>query len=288
MTRLIVNADDFGLTSGVNRAIVEASRAGVVTSTTLMANSSAFDEAVALAKSQPHLRVGCHIVLIDGEPIIPGLKTLTSGTARFRSSLKEFALAAIQKKLSQEEIGCEAEAQIRKIQSAGIIVSHVDTHKHAHIFSHVLRPVLKAARSCGVRAVRNPFEPATLWPRGRVLRTPSLWIRALQVKLLHRYSTEFNAVVKEEQMKTTAGSPGIIATGTLDQDLLTATIQGLPEGDWELVCHPGYLDADLQSAGTRLLQSRQTELQALTSAETRQVLARKGIQLISYAELQQS
>src|SRR5438105_1699768 len=83
------------------------------------------------------------------------------------------------------------------------------------------------------------------------------------------------------QKQPTAGSPGIIATGTLDQDLLTATIQGLPEGDWELVCHPGYLDADLQSAGTRLLQSRQTELQALTSAETRQVLARKGIQLIS-------
>ena len=74
----------------------------------------------------------------------------------------------------------------------------------------------------------------------------------------------------------------------LNQDLLTATLLGLPEGDWELVCHPGYLDADLQSAGTQLLQSRQTELQALTSAETRQVLARRGIQLISYADLQQS
>jgi predicted glycoside hydrolase/deacetylase ChbG (UPF0249 family) len=288
VTRLIVNADDFGLTLGVNRAIVEGSRAGAVTSTTLMANSSAFDDAVALAKSQPQLKVGCHVVLIDGEPISSGLKTLNNGTTKFKSSLKEFALAAIRKRLSQEEIQHEAEAQIRKIQSAGIVVTHIDTHKHTHIFPHVLRPVLKAAKACGVGAVRNPFEPARSWPQAKVLGTPALWVRALQVKLLHRYSTEFNMAVNDEQMKTTQGTTGIIATGTLDQELLTAILQGLPEGDWELVCHPGYLDADLQRAGTRLLQSRQVELQAFTSAETRKVLAGRGIQMISYADLQQS
>jgi len=291
--RLIINADDFGLTSGVNRAIVEASRAGAITSTTLMANSSAFDQAVALAKSQPQLRVGCHVVLIDGDPISSSLKTLTnrntaSGTARFKSSLKEFALAAIQKHFSQEEIRCEAEAQIRKIQSSGIAVSHIDTHKHTHMFPHVLRPVLKAAKVCGIRAVRNPFEPARIWPTGMVLRTPALWIRALQIKLLHRYSSEFNLAVREEGMVTTQGTAGIIVTGVLDQTLLTGILQALPEGDWELVCHPGYLDDDLQAAGTRLLESRQRELQALTSAETKKVLAVQGIQLISYADLQQT
>ncbi len=288
MIRLIVNADDFGLTTGVNRAIVEASHAGMLTSTTLMANSSAFDEAVALAKSQPQLKVGCHVVLIDGEPLSSGLKTLTGGTTRFKSSLKEFALAAMRKRLSQEEIQREAEAQIRKVQSAGIIVSHVDTHKHTHMFPHVLRPVLQAAKACGVFAVRNPFEPARLWPRTAVRRTPALWIRALQVKLLHRYSAEFTLAVNKEQMSTPQGTAGMIATGALDQQLLTGILQGLPAGDWELVCHPGYLDADLQRAGTRLLQSRRTELQALTSAETRKVLDGKGIQLISYADLQQS
>lgn len=298
MPRLIINADDFGLTSGVNRAIIEASRAGAITSTTLMANSSAFDEAVALAKAQPHLRVGCHVLLIDGEPLSSGLKTLigrrttsgktTGGTPKFKNSLKEFALAAIQKRLSQKEIRQEAEAQIRKIQAAGIAVSHIDTHKHTHMFPQVLRPVLKAAKACGVRAVRNPFEPARAQPRGMVLRTPSLWVRALQVKLLHRYAAEFNLAVREEGMITTQGTAGIIVTGTLDQTLLTGTLQALPEGDWELVCHPGYVDVDLQAAGTRLLESRQLELQVLTSDETRESLAGKGIQLISYADLQQS
>ncbi|HEV3040578.1 MAG TPA: ChbG/HpnK family deacetylase [Candidatus Angelobacter sp.] len=288
MSRLIVNADDFGLTSGVNRAIIDACSGGVVTSTTLMANSGAFDEAVALAKSQPQLRVGCHVVLIDGEPITSGLKTLTHGTTKFKTSLKEFVLAAVRKKLSPDEIRCEAEAQIRKIQSAGIVVSHIDTHKHTHMFPHVLHPVLQAARSCGVQAVRNPFEPAILWPPGRVVRTPALWLRAAQVKLLHRYSTEFHEAVNKEQMKTTAGTAGIIVTGCLNQQLLTATLQELPEGDWEFVCHPGYLDSDLRSAGSRLIESRQTELQVLTSPETRQVLAHKGIRLISYEDLQQS
>src|SRR5205807_2732352 len=207
---------------------------------------------------------------------------------RFKSSLKEFALAAIQKRLSQEEIRREAEAQIRKIQAAGIAVTHIDTHKHTHMFPHVLRPVLKAAKVCGIRAVRNPFEPASAWPRAMVYRRPSLWMRAFQVKLLHRYSAEFNLAVAEEGMITTHGSTGIIATGTLDQTMLTGILQAMPEGDWELVCHPGYLDADLQSAGTRLLESRQRELQALTSAETKKVLAVQGIQLISYADLQQT
>ena len=274
----------------MNRAIVEASRAGAITSATLMANSSAFDEAVALAKSHPQLRVGCHIVLIDGEPLSSGLKTLTatSGTPRFKSGLKEFALAAIRKQLSQEEIQREAEAQIRKIQTAGIAVSHIDTHKHTHMFPHVLHPVLKAAKACGIRAVRNPFEPASTLLRALVRRTPSLWIRALQVNLLRRYSAEFHLAVREEGMITTQGTVGIIVTGTLDQTLLAGTLQALPEGDWELVCHPGYLDHDLQQAGTRLLKSRQLELQALTSAETRKALTGKGIQLISYADLQQS
>jgi predicted glycoside hydrolase/deacetylase ChbG (UPF0249 family) len=291
--RLIVNADDFGLTSGVSRAIVEANRAGIVTSTTLMANSAAFDEAVALAKAQPQLRVGCHVVLIDGEPLTSGLKTLSCGTTanvapRFKNSLKEFALAAIRKRLAPAEIQSEAEAQIRKIQSAGITVTHVDTHKHTHIFPHVLRPVLKAAKACGVRTVRNPFEPTRSWPRVTVRSAPGLWMRVLQLKLLRRYTAEFSRAVNEEQMSTTQGTAGIIATGTLNQEILINILQGLPEGDWELVCHPGYLDADLQKAGTRLLQSRQTELQALTSAETRKVLAGKDVQLISYADLQQS
>ena len=285
MPRLIINADDLGLTSGVNRAIEQAVRAGAVTSATLMANSRAFDEAVAMAKSLPELKIGCHIVLIDGEPVSRGLKSLTDGTTKFRSSLKSFALAALRKQLSQEEIQQEAEAQICKIQSAGIDLTHVDTHKHTHIFPHVLEPVLRAAKACGVRTLRNPFEPFRAWPGKLVAGRPALWTRALEVALLQKFSANFERITQQESIATTDGAVGVIATGNLDQTVLLKTVEHLPEGTWELVCHPGYVDADLQSAGTRLLGSRQIELEALTSEQTKQAINKRGIELISYGEL---
>jgi hopanoid biosynthesis associated protein HpnK len=283
--RLIVNADDFGLTDGVNRAIIASNSSGVVTSATLMANAKASLTATDLAKAQPSLKTGCHVVLIDGEPLAPNLPTLTNGSLRFRASLKKFAVAAVRKQMAGDEIQREAEAQIRKIQACGVTLTHVDSHKHTHMFPQVLRPVLRAAKACGIRAVRNPFEPLRSWPRDMVLGTPDLWFRSAAVMAFQIFAAEFHRALKEEGMASTDGTVGIAATGMLDQQILLKILKALPEGTWELVCHPGYSDADLQAAGTRLTQSREIELAALTSAETREAIARQEIQLISYADL---
>src|ERR1700738_296650 len=106
MRRLIVNADDFGFTGGVNRAIVEAHSRGIVTSATLMANGRAFAEAANLAITVPGMSVGCHVVLIDGQSVLGGnqVSTLTNGdSARiFRNSLKTFAARAIAGRLDAD------------------------------------------------------------------------------------------------------------------------------------------------------------------------------------------
>lgn len=286
MSRLIINADDFGLTSGVNRAIEEAGRAGAIASTTLMANSGSFEQAVTIARTLPRLNIGCHIVLIDGEPVSTGLQSLTDGTSRFKSSLKDFAFAATRGRLFPEEIQREAEAQIRKIQAAGVAVSHVDTHKHTHIFPNVLQPILMAAKACGIRAIRNPFEALRLWPLASIMTSPRLWTRAVQVALLQKFASSFRETIRKEGMVTTNGITGVVATGSLDQKLLLATIAALPrQGHWELVCHPGYMDADLSAVGTRLLQSRRVELDALLSEQTRQALRKREIELIGYRDL---
>lgn len=285
MLRLIINADDFGLTSGVNRAIAEANRSGVLTSATIMANARAVEEAVSLSRELPTLRTGCHVVLIDGEPVSAGVTSLTNGSTRFRSSLKEFAVAAVRRRISEEEIEREAEAQIRKIQARGITVTHLDSHKHTHIFPHVLRPILRAARTCGVQAVRNPFEPLRCWPRRLVLGAPALWLRSAGVFCFQMFASDFRHALKKQGMISTDGTVGIAATGKLDQTMLLRILDALPQGTWELVCHPGYDDADLRSAGTRLTASRKLELDALTSAETKEALARRKIELISYADL---
>jgi chitin disaccharide deacetylase len=283
--RLIVNADDFGLTSGVNRAIVEGNRSGIVTSATLMANAKATDAAIDLAKAQPGLKTGCHVVLIDGVPLKANLQSLTNGSPRFRTSLKEFSIAALRKQISAEEVQQEVEAQVRKVQSRGITLTHLDSHKHTHMFPHILRPLLRAAKACGIRAVRNPFEPLRCWPPVMVLNTPGLWLRSAGVMAFQMFAADFHSAVKEEGMVSPDGTVGIAVTGMLDQKWLSRILEALPEGTWELVCHPGYSDADLQAAGTRLIQSREIELSALTSEETKKALAHRQIDLISYADL---
>jgi len=283
---LIVNADDFGFTAGVNRGIVEGHSHGVVTSSTLMANGSAFVEAAELAKTLPKLSVGCHVVLIDGQPVLDAteLPTLTIGT-HFRDGMKTFAARAIAGAMAPDEITVEAAAQIRKIQSAGIVVSHIDTHKHTHLFPKVLRPLLRAAADCGVRALRNPFGPRLPLQSSRLLSRPGLWVRYAEVRVLGSFAGKFREAVDREGFITPDGTLGIVVTGALDETLFYAIARSIPEGTWEFVCHPGYNDADLQASKTRLRESRATELRVLTLPAAREVLAQEGIELISYREL---
>jgi chitin disaccharide deacetylase len=286
LRRLIVNADDFGFTSGVNRAIVEAHSHGIVTSSTLMANGPAFTEAVKLVKRNPRLGVGCHVVLIDGEPLLDREKipSLTH-SRRFRDSLKSFAARALSRRIDEEEIFAEVAAQIRKLQASAISVSHVDTHKHTHLFPRILRPVLRAARECGVRAVRNPFGPRLPMRSSQLMRRPSLWTRYAQLRILGGFANNFRSTVAHEGFVTTDGTLGIEVTGTLDETLFHAIAESIPEGTWEFACHPGYNDADLQNANTRLRESRETELRVLTLPAAHEILEQKGIQLISYRDL---
>jgi hopanoid biosynthesis associated protein HpnK len=284
--RLIVNADDFGFTSGVNRAIVEAHSRGVVTSSTLMANGPTFAEAAQLAKTIPKLSIGCHVVLIDGQPVlgVEQLPSLTNGSA-FHDRLIAFAGRAIAGGIDADEITAEATAQIRKIQSTGIVVSHIDTHKHTHLFPKILRPLLRAAGACGIRAMRNPFGPRLPLRSSQLLARPGLWTRYAELRVLGRFAGKFREAVDREGFITPDGTLGVVVTGLLDETLFRAIARSIPQGTWEFVCHPGYNDADLQRAETRLRQSRETELRVLTLPATREVLLQEGIELISYRDL---
>jgi len=287
--RLIVNADDFGYTTGVNRAIVEAHTRGIVTSSTLMATGRAFAMAVEMSRTLPQLSVGCHIVLVDGTPVsplaqIPSLIEASS-QPRLRDGLKGFAARALAGRIKADEIEIEAGAQIRKLQSAGMAVSHFDTHKHTHLFPTILRPVLRAASRCGLRALRNPFGPRLPLKSDQLLKRPNLWTRFAEMRVLSSFAAKFREAVDREGFFTPDGTLGIEVTGALDETLFRAISQSVPEGTWEFVCHPGYNDADLQNARTRLRQSREVELRVLTLADARQLLAHEGIELISYRDL---
>lgn len=198
-----------------------------------------------------------------------------------------FAARAIAGRMEAAQITAEAIAQIRKIQSAGIEISHIDTHKHTHMFPSILRPLLRAAADCGVRAVRNPFGPRLPMRSSRLLTRPNLWTRHVEVRVLSAFAGKFRRTVDRGGFITPDGTVGIVVTGALDESLFCAIARSIPEGTWEFVCHPGYNDADLQAAKTRLRESRETELSVLTLPAAREVLTQQRIELISYRDLVQ-
>ena len=274
-----------------------------------MANGAAFADAVTAARSTPNLSVGCHVVLVDGTPVSPpgALDTLlairSAEPEKFYSSLSAFAARAMLGGFDRDQLVAEVTAQIRKIQAAGLEVTHLDSHKHAHIFPEILAALLQAARICGVRAIRNPIVPINAIPARQFKGKPRLWKRYGQVRMLHSFSRQFRERTKRAGLLTPDGVVGIIETGSLGtrddskdassrdstvgspgSSLLRQTLACLPEGTWEFVCHPGYSDADLRATGTRLVDSRDEERRLLTSPKLRQFLEEQKIRVIGYRE----
>jgi predicted glycoside hydrolase/deacetylase ChbG (UPF0249 family) len=285
MKRLIINADDFGLAPGVNRAIVELQQAGALSSATLMANGPFFSPAVYMAFAQPALAVGCHVVLVDGSPClrpaeVPSLVDPRNPSS-FRNTVGSFFADLLRGRIREEEIEAEAVAQIRRVQSSGITVSHIDSHKHVHAFPRVLAPLLRAARHCGVRCVRNPFEP---WWSLKATR-PAGTVRRMQVHVMRTQGRAFSRLTREHDMITADGSMGLLATGVLDDSVLRALLRAMPTGTWELVCHPGYSDRALDEARTRLRASREVERSALLAVIPDAIKSDSGLALIDFHQL---
>ncbi len=262
-----MNADDFGLTGGVNRAIIDLHLSGALHSTTLMAAAPRFSEAAEFSRQHPSLGVGCHIVLVDGSPVADpaAISTLLDSSGshtskpRFRSTLGSFVRDLALGRIDRAHIEQEAIAQILRLRQAGVTVTHIDTHKHTHMFPPVLDAVVRAASACDVRAIRSPFEPS--WS---IATTPHAGAtRALQVRLLRTFRHNFQRLVRKHELLTTDGCLGVAATGTLEETTIQALLDRMPEGTWELVCHPAYMDDELLATRTRLQQSRQIELSAL-------------------------
>jgi len=253
--------------------------AGTRLSATLMARAQATEEALQLAQAHPALAVGCHIVLVDGDPVlpphaIPSLIDPTSGC--FYPTLGQFFARLLTGRIRCEEMEAEAAAQIASLQVRGMALTHLDTHKHVHLFPTVLQAILQAGRAAGINRIRNPFEP--LWSIRATMHSPLL--RRLQIQLLRSYEPSFRRMVAESGLRTTDGVIGVLATGLLDEPQLHAWMQAMPEGLWELVLHPGFCDQDLRQAHTRLLESRQREYEALL-----RFLTPNGIERISFAEI---
>ena len=265
--QLVVNADDFGFTPDVNAGIIDAHRRGILTATTLMANGDAFDDAVRLARETPTLNLGCHLVLVGGRSLLTG--------DPFPVTVAQLLWALVRRRIRVYD---ELAAQVHRIAAAGIRPTHLDTHKHTHLVPPVLEGVALVAHDFDIRWVRRPFDFSM-----NSLGAPRLTRLANGAAGLMR--GRFHRVLTEHGCRTVDHFAGFQLTGRLGPAELVALAAALPEGSTELMCHPGYCGNALRGARTRLKQSRERELEALTAPETRQAIERHGIELVNFATL---
>jgi len=259
--QLVVNADDFGFTHDVNRGIVEAHQQGILTATTLMATGAAFDDAVSLARENPSLDIGCHLVLVGSNPFPATVAKLTQAVALKRINVYD-----------------ELRRQIARIADAGLKPTHLDTHKHTHLLPPVLDSVARLSEEFQIPWVRRPFD-FPLQPGGISFakRTVS--------RAFGMVRGRFARVLASHGCRSTDHFAGFQLTGHYDAPSLVALIRALPEGSTEFMCHPGHCTDELRAMRTRLKESREQELRALTAPEVREAIRETQVKLVNYRDL---
>jgi len=278
-TALVVNADDLGLTTGVNDGIFDSHTRGVLTSASLFANAPATADAIHRVRLHPSLGVGGHLTLVDGRPTLPPgrVPTLVEDDGRFRASWRPFIVACLRGRVALDEVERELTAQIDRLLSDGIQLTHLDAHKHVHAFPPIFAIVARLAKRFRIPVVRVPFERWSPVSGGiQALERPPLLDAAMLPWVWRDYRTAAEHGLHTPQFV------GRIQTGRLRAPTLESILRGLRPGVTELMVHPGYVDDALSHMSTRLLQSRADEVRLLCARETRELVIEAGIDLVRH------
>ena len=225
--RLITVADDFGLTEGVNEAVEQAAARGILTSASLMVAAPAFADAVARARRCPNLHVGLHLVVIEGQPILPPahIPGLVDAAGRFPADQFTLGVNYFFRPAIRRQLAAEIRAQFETFAATGLPLDHANAHKHMHLHPVIGRLMIEIGRDYGLRAIRIPAEPASA--------TQTLGNRALRhwCGLLRRQA-------RRAGMHTNDHLLGLTQTGHMTIATVQAALQKLPPGLTEMYFHP--------------------------------------------------
>ena len=285
LRHLIVNADDLGLTQGVNDGIFDAHDLGILTSASVFANAPATTDAIRRARLRPSLGVGAHLTLVDGVPTLPAhrIPTLVTDDGRFRRSWRPFIVACLERRVSLVEIEHELTAQVDRLLAAGAWLTHLDAHKHVHAYPPVFAIVARLAARFGIPVVRVPYERrslSSLFAFGTREARASRLQAALNAAMWPWARLNYRTAAKLGLQ--TPNFIGRINTGVLTAPDLVSLLRDAPAGVTELMVHPGYVDDALRRLPTRLLDSRLEEVVLLCSTEVHALLVGERIQLVRH------
>jgi predicted glycoside hydrolase/deacetylase ChbG (UPF0249 family) len=274
--RLVINADDFGFSEGVTQGIMEAHAAGTVTSTSIMANGIAWQFAVARARATPGLGVGLHLNLVQGRPLLRVPSLTDSRTGEFHP-LGVLAQRALLRRIDREELEAETRAQIERVRATGIALTHLDSHRHAHVLPGIFPTVARVTSEAGIRVLRIPREPLGLNALDLAATDRKLVIAAALVA--SRAASRTGSLVTVDHFRGIS-----LQGGKRFAVRLGRTLDTLGPGVTELMVHPGHDDATLAAQDSYTWQ-RPIELAVLTSDGTRERLARGDIRLVSFRDI---
>ncbi len=266
--RLIVNADDFGLSPGVSRGIAEAMASGIVTSTSVMVNMPDWRDTVARLRDLPAgVGIGLHFNLAAGRPLTDARSLVDPRTGSFHS-LPRLVMLAAGGRVRREEIAAECAAQLHRLRATGLRISHADSHRHVHVLpvvAEAIAPVLDGLPT------RIPVEwlPGSRHPMRGVMKR---WIIAGALRR-RRAPTSRRARADHFTGISLQGSARFSAQ-------LAQLVDALPAGTTELMVHPGYVD-DALRAVDEFVDMREEELLSLMSLALRQRLRDRGIVLVA-------
>jgi len=284
---LIVNADDLGWTEGVNRGIAEAHRNGIVTSASLLANGAAFESGVELAQTTPGLGIGVHLNLSDGEPVAQHelVTTLLNDRGELEGKPERLLLRLARRSVLLEEVEREWDAQIQKVRDFGVEPTHLDGHRHVQMLPGLFEIALRLAKRHGIAAIRISHEESSLrsaLSAGAKQKATIVMRQGVQARGLKLLAPDAREQAERAGIAAADYFCGIAQTGELTREGVMRLVEILPEGTTELMCHPGYADAELAKSATRLQASRQAEVEILTDTGIRNLVASQGIRLIDY------
>ncbi len=232
--RLIVTADDFGAALEVNDAVEAAHRDGILTAASLMVSGPAADDAVKRARRLPSLRVGLHVVLVEGRPILPAaaVSHLVDADGRFRSDMAALGALIACSSCARRELANEITAQFEAFQATGLTLDHCNAHKHFHLHPVIGKLLTRIGARFGMRAMRVPLEPAHLL---RALEPNSPRMPAL---LIAPWAQFLRRRVRGAGLLAPDRVFGLQWSGQMTDERLSGLIRNLPEGLSEIYVHP--------------------------------------------------
>lgn len=274
MKKLVVNADDFGLSNDINEGIIASYTNGIVTSASIMVNGEAFDRAVELSKKNPQLSVGIHLVLVDQKPVLSSYKVLSliNKEGAFFNDYKRFIRKYFWGQIKLSEIRNEFDAQIRKALDSGLDISHINSHQHLHILPGILKVTIELAIKYNIKWIRNSYD----------LLTRENSIGSIGLAFLAKRGKQ---KILSGKLRTSDYFLGTAYSGKLNEKGLHKILKILPSGLSELICHPGNNDLNFKARYKSWGGNWEQEKRALVSHKTKELIKRNNIVLTSYSDL---